>query len=98
MELLNTTKCLEQEKPAPYSWVKEAMKRANDKYRRSHLELTAEKQRKYYERRKDDESFKKMQREKALRYYYKKKERKENESKKVKQRDLDAGFPYLELY
>jgi len=80
MELLNDTKSFE-EKAAPYSWVKDAMKRANDKYRRTHLELVAAKQRKYYEKRKNDESFQKMQREKALRYYYKKKEIKEKESK-----------------
>ena len=78
MELLN----IMDEKPAPYSWVKDAMKRANDKYRKSHLKEIAEKHRIYYEKRKNDESFKKMQREKALRYYYNKKARKEEEPKK----------------
>ena len=78
MELLNVTNIFE-EKPAPYSWVKEAMKRANNKYRTTHLGVIAEKQRKYYEKRKNDESFQKMQREKALRYYYNKKERKAKE-------------------
>lgn len=63
-----------EERKEPYSWVKEAMKKANDKYRKSHLELTAERQRKYYAGKKNEESFQKMVREKALKYYYKKKE------------------------
>ena len=39
----------------PYSRVKEAIKRANDKYRKSHLELTVECQRKYYAGKKNKE-------------------------------------------
>jgi hypothetical protein len=82
MENPTTTNIVIEDKPAPYSWVKDAYNRAHDTYRKSHLHEFAEKQRKYYAKRKDDESFKIMQREKALRCYYKKKEAKKGDIQK----------------
>ena len=59
--------------PRTYEWVKENMRKANERYRNSNRERFNQKQKEYYNSRKEDEEFKQKMRKKALDYYYRKK-------------------------
>lgn len=59
--------------PRTYEWVKENMRKANERYRNSNRERFNQKQKEYYNSHKEDEEFKQKMRKKALDYYYRKK-------------------------
>ena len=54
--------------PRTYEWVKENMRKANEKYRNSNRERFNQKQKEYYNSHKEDEEFKQKMRKKALDY------------------------------
>jgi hypothetical protein len=57
----------------PYQWVREAMKKANEKYRSSHREEYNLCQKKYYDAHKTDPEYMQRMRKKAREYYHRKK-------------------------
>jgi len=66
--------------PRTYEWVKENMRKANERYRNSNRERFNQKQKEYYNSHKEDEEFKQKMRKKALDYYYRKKAEKAKEA------------------
>ena len=59
--------------PRTYEWVKENMRKANERYRNSNRERFNQKQKEYYDSHKEDKEYKQKMRKKALDYYYRKK-------------------------
>ena len=60
----------------PYQWVREAMRKANTKYRSVHREEYNLKQKKYYDAHKTDHEYMEKMRKKAREYYHRKKSEK----------------------
>jgi len=69
--------------PRTYEWVKENMRKANERYRISNRERFNQKQKEYYDSHKADEEYMQKRRKKALDYYYRKK------AEKTKQVEAD---------
>ena len=70
--------------PRTYEWVKENMRKANERYRNSNRERFNQKQKEYYDySRKEDEEYKQKMRKKALDYYYRKEAEKAEQARRI---------------
>jgi len=77
-----------EEERKTYEWIRETMRKANQKYRNSNRERFNQMQKNFYDAHKGDEEYMQKRRKNALEYYYRKKAEK---AEKEKQKEAQSS-------